>query len=249
VEDNVVFAPLAIAFAVTVVLVVWQRRARRSLVGFAQSIAQTNTSPREAVLAAAARVYALPPRSDPVFISSVLRPFGASPDAVIQCGACCSGKSRLLILALAELGICSYQITVYHQDGHAQHCLVEACIAKERLIVDPSYGIYYAAPDGRDVSLADLQNGVQFVHKPISADRPWGYPDDPYYDFDYRATKTANWTATPLRRFAYRALRAAFGSSVDRLRVPPLLEWPHHIAAVFALVGGTFVSLVLAAVA
>lgn len=244
-----VFAPLAIALAITLFLVAWQRLARRSLVVFAQSIGQSSSAPRDLVLAATGRVHALPPGSDPVFISPILRPFGASPDAVIQCGACCSGKSRLLILALAELGICSYQITVYHQDGHAQHCLVEACLGNERLIVDPSYGIFYAAPDGQDVSLAELQRGVPPVHKPVSADRPWGYPDNPYYDFDYRATKTANWTATALRRFVYRTLRAIFGTSIDRLRVPPVLEWPHHIAAVFALAGGTFLSLVSAALA
>lgn len=242
-------ALLIIVLAVAAGLLLQQRADRNRLAGFARAIAQPPRSKREIVLAATSRIHGLPSRPDPVFLSPLFKAMGATPGAVIQSGGCCSGKSRLLILTLAELGIRSYQITLYHQDGHAQHCLVETCLGKDRLIVDPSYGIYFATRGGDDLSLRDLQAGVTPVQLPVAPERKCGYPhDNPYYAFDYPASKTANWTSSPIRRIAYRLLHVASKGAVDRLRVPALLEWPQHIFIALAASLGLVAALILATV-
>lgn len=240
-------APLIIVLAAAVGLLLHQRADRFRLIGFARSIAPSPSSKREIVFAATSRIHGLPSRPDPVFLPTLFEAMGATPSAVIESGGCCSGKSRLLILTLAELGIRSYQITLYHQEGHAQHCLVETCLGKDRLIVDPSYGIYFAAPDGGNLSLRDLQAGVLPVQVPLVSDRRCGYPDDPYYAFDYPASKTANWTCSSIRRVVYRLLHLASKGGVDRLKVPATLEWPQHIFIALAASLGLLAALVLAA--
>jgi hypothetical protein len=198
---------------------------------------------RATVFRIARQIFDLPYSVDPVWISRILKPLGATPGAVIASGGCCSGKARLLILCLAERGIRAYQITLYHQAGHAQHCLVEAQINEERLLVDPSYGIYLADKQGLAVSLRDLQRGILPVQVPLSPGLTCGYPNNRYHAFDYALSKTANWTHSITRRTVYWVLRQVSRGSVDRMAVPAWLEWPQNIA----IVVGTLVLSVLAA--
>jgi hypothetical protein len=219
---------------VILALLLQRRWDRRRLRGFVFDIDRTRLDPHEVILDVARRCYALPFRRDPVFCSRVFGPLGATPSAVIQFGGCCSDRSRLLILALAELGIRAYQVTLYHRNGHAQHCLVEARLGGERLIVDPSYGFYYADSGGGSMGLRDLQRGRQPIYVPLLDGDACGYPKNSYYEFDFLASKTANWTKTATRRIVYRALRGLGGSAVDRLEVPAILEWPQHLFIVIA---------------
>ena len=126
---------------------------------FVDDLRPRSPGAHQLVLDVARRCFLLPYRRDPVFYPRLFGPLGATPSAVIRLGGCCSDRSRLLILALAQLGIRAYQITLYHRAGHAQHCLVEACIGDDHLIVDPSYGIYYRASNGGAIGLTDLQTG------------------------------------------------------------------------------------------
>ena len=68
----------------------------------------------------------------------------------------------------------------------------------------------------------------------LVADGTCGYPANGYYDFEYRLSKTANWTKTPLRRVVYRALSLLSRRRVDSLAVPALLEWPQHLFIIMA---------------
>jgi hypothetical protein len=212
----------------TAVLLLQRRRDLRRLREFVEDLRR---SPRSSalVLDVARQCFLLPYLRDPVFYPRLFGPLGATPSAVIRLGGCCSDRSRLLILALAELGIRAYQITLYHRAGHAQHCLVEACLGADTLIVDPSYGIYYVSSAGGPISLRDLQAGALPVYIPLMNDRACGYPTNAYYDFDFRTSKTANWTKTTSRRVVYRALRRLSRGAVDQLKVPALLEWPQHL--------------------
>lgn len=201
----------------------------RILTGFIRSVTVCGDM-RDAALAMAAACYRIPDHGpDPSFVPFM--PFiGASPGAVLERGGCCSGRSRLLILALARLGIPAFQITLYHANGNAQHCLVQAWIGADPLILDPSYGVSYAGRDGRPIGLADLQDGQvpRLVSLPgVESD---GYPRNSYYDFNYADTRTANWTASAARRVAYRTIRALIGQRADKLEVPELLEWPQYLA-------------------
>jgi len=222
--------PADLALTLVMLVLLLQRRwDRRRLRDFISDVDRTRLTPHQIILEVAKRCYMLPFRKDPVFCSRLFGPLGATPSAVIQLGGCCSDRSRLLILALAELQIRAYQVTLYHRAGHAQHCLVEVYLGDERLIVDPSYGFYYADPHGGSMSLKDLQLGKQPLYVPLLDGETCGYPANAYYDFDFRASKTANWTKTRARRIAYRALRSLSGGAVDRLEVPALLEWPQHL--------------------
>ena len=216
-------------------LMAQRRRDRRRLRWFVGDLAARRWSRRHVVLEVARRCYALPFRRNPVFCSPIFGPLGATPSAVIELGGCCSDRSRLLILALAELDIRAYQITLYHRAGHAQHCLVEAYLQDERLIVDPTYGFFYTDANGGSLSLQDLQAGKQPIYLALRASETCGYPANTYYDFDFRASKTANWTKSATRRVAYRALRRVWGSAADRLEVPAALEWPQHLFIVIAM--------------
>jgi hypothetical protein len=248
---------ILVALDVTLVVVaiglLLQRcRDLRRLRAFVQALHPLPLSPREAVLCLAKRCYLVPGRinDDPVFCAPLFGPLGATPSSVIRLGGCCSGRARLLILALAEFGIRAYQITLYHRTGNAQHCLVEACLDEGRLIVDPSYGIYYATANGDLITLRDLQAGSLPVYVPLISDRACGYPANSYYDFDFRASKMANWTKSLARRIAYSALHRLTNGAVDRLEVPAVLEWPQHlfiaVAAAYAAVVNAAAVLVFA---
>jgi hypothetical protein len=173
--------------------------------------------------------------SDPFYLSSILSPFGATPSAVIRHGGCCSGASRLYILCLSVLGLRANQITVYHRAGHAQHCLVEVHVPDGKLIADPVYGIYYTDDAGRVLSLEDLQEGVPVTCRSTPGTMQSGYPSNPYYDFDYTLTKTANWTMSWQRRLAYAVLWPLTSGSVDRMRLPVILEWPQALLGIVLL--------------
>jgi hypothetical protein len=82
------------------------------------------------------------------------------------------------------------------------------------------------------LALEDLQAGVPVICALLPGTTRSGYPHDDYYDFDFALTKTANWTMSWQRRLAYAALRAMVGGSVDRLRLPVILEWPQILLIV-----------------
>ena len=225
-----------ILVAVSLGLLVQRRRDLRRLRSFALGAHPIPLSQKELLLDVARRCYRLPAiRKDASFCSPLFAPFGATPSAVLRFGDCCSGRARLLILALHELGIRAYQITLYHRAGHAQHCLVEACLHDRRVIVDPTYGVYYEGPNGETVSLKELQRGIAPKYVPLFNDRVCGYPANDYYDFDFRLSKTANWTKSPLRKFAYTLLHKLTDGGIDRLEVPAVLEWPQHLFIALAL--------------
>jgi hypothetical protein len=151
-----------------------------------------------------------------------------------------------MILMLAELGIRARQITLYHRKGYAQHCLIEADLAGGPLIVDPAYGISLVGPTDAPFGLKQLQEGIAPRPCALVAGEQCGYPADDYYDFDYRLSKTANWTKNPLRRVVYYALSLLLPRGVDSLAVPTLLEWPQHILILFAGTGLVCVHLGIA---
>ena len=178
-------------------------------------------------------------RRDPLMpiVGSVL---GATPGAVLKHGGCCAGLSRLCIVSLAELGIRSRQITLYHRGTRkAQHCLVEVFPVGDTLIVDPVYGLYYEDSDGRGIGLASLQKGIVPIVYQCHSGAPGSYPPYPYYDFDFAATKTANWTKSRLRRVVYRLVHTATRGAIDTFRLPPWLEWPQLQFVVLITIAAT----------
>ena len=224
-----------VLIAVSLGLLVQRRRDLGRLRAFVHDVYPWPATQKEVVLNLTRRCYLLrDTRTDASFCPRLFGPLGATPSAVLRLGDCCSGRSRLLILALHEVGVRAYQITLYHRAGQAQHCLVEACLDGQRLIVDPGYGVYYEGPSGEPISLRHLQMGTPPKCVPLLDDPKCGYPSNQYYDFDFRASKTANWTKSRLRRVTYWVLRNITDGAVDRLQVPAFLEWPQHLFIVIA---------------
>lgn len=65
---------------------------------------------------------------------------------------------------------------------------------------------------------------------------PAEYPGNRYYEFDYRLSRTANWTVSTPRRHAYAALAYVTTGRIDEMRQPSFAEWPQLLLAV-ALTG------------
>jgi hypothetical protein len=222
--------------AVSLGLLVQRRRDLGRLRSFVHSIQPDSRSQKERLLELTRRCFRLPAiRKDACFCPRLFGPLGATPSAVLRFGDCCSGRARLLILGLNELDIRAHQITLYHRAGHAQHCLVEARLDDRRLIVDPTYGVYFEGPDGEPISLRELRQGITPAYVPLFDDGTCGYPADPYYDFDFIASKTANWTKSRLRAASYAVLHKLTRGAIDRLEVPALLEWPQHLFIAIAV--------------
>ena len=215
------------------------RRERRRVRAYLVSSGPTVHDPWEWALTLAASLGARhSARDDPFYLSPLLRALGGTASDLIAEGGCCSGLSRLYMVALEARGIRANQITVHHREGYAQHCLVEVHLPDGPACVDPLYGLHYTDASGRPLGLDDLQAGVPVHCRPIPGAPAPGYPDNDYYAFDYRLTRTANWTRSWPRRAAYAGLRAFWGERVDRMRVPQLLEWPQALLALL-LVGLT----------
>ena len=199
---------------------------------FVGSLGAFAEEPLGRALELAARIANRPrAEADPVYLSERLRSFGATGDAVIRKGGCCSGTSRLYMLALGALGLRANQITVYHQRGHAQHCLVEVHLPGGSAIIDPVYAVYYTDTNGGLVGLEQLQQGTATAFRPVPGANNPGYPDNDYYNFDLTLTKTANWTRSWPRRAAYALLVRASRGGVDRMRVPQFFESPQTLLA------------------
>lgn len=206
---------------------------RRQLHAYARSLALGERKERLATLRVAKGIWEIGAgHMDPFYLTPLLQPLGASPITVIWAGGCCSGLSRLLIASLHSLGIRSSQVTLYHAEGRAQHCLVEVDLSDGAMLVDPSYGLYYETEDGDPMGLEALQSGERPVLRWMSDGGRGSYPEGDYYRFAFTKTRTANWTKSRVRRAAYALLRRVSSGAIDRFRLHPLMEWPQVLLAV-----------------
>jgi hypothetical protein len=245
----------------TLVLLEMYRQRKLRIVRFARAATNGCSSELGAAFALARAIFSGVLRGpDPVFLTRMLIPLGASPASVLDEGGCCSGIHRLFITCLDAIGIRSAQITIYSQGPRAVHCLVQVETGATRVIIDVDYGVWLKHPAGGAIGLADLQAGVSptierfELHSQAhsvgeaEAPRPAGYPAHEYYQFDFSLTRTANWTKSPIRRSIYRALHCLTAGRVDCLLLPPILEWPEVLLAAavtaVALVGATAYALI-----
>jgi hypothetical protein len=195
-----------------------------------------NREPLEAVLALAGVIFQtqknMPCHSDQAFVPfPLISSLGATPASILRMGGCCSGITRLTIVSLDALGFKAGSITVCPASGEARHCLLEVSLPKHNLLIDPTYGFYYVNELGRAIELSDLQSGTRPAFVSLPGSNKNGYPSGSYYDFDYCKTKTANWTHSRVRQAVYRVLFFMTGGAIDRLKQPPVLEWPQIVLA------------------
>ncbi len=226
---------LALAVLTAVSLLSAHQLARRRLYRFTRHEVREHSGEDAAMLLAVRLNAIVKAGDDPYFVAPPLRFLGAAPGAVLKHGGCCSGMHRLYITALDTIGIPASQITLYHRNGMAQHCLAEVIIGGKPVIVDACYGVVYRTARGHPIGLEDLQRGAIPCFVPLGNGCGCGYPDNDYYNFNFRLTRTANWTKSRPRRAAYWLLNQLTSGGVDRLRLPALLEWPHILTLLMVL--------------
>jgi hypothetical protein len=209
------------------------RLEQRLIHTFALGATRGERNPGRAALALAAVIHQRIPRGkDHAFLGiEFLELIGATPGEVLRRGGCCSGLSRLYIIALRTLGIRAAQVTLYHESGVARHALVEVRIGTDRWIIDPTYGFHYVDDAGRPLGLAALRAGTAPHFRPLIEGGSRAYPCNEYYAFDYPRSKTANWTMTLGRRLTYPPLRLLTYGWIDTFRQPEFLEWPQLVLA------------------
>lgn len=240
--DLSAWAMLAIAY----------RLRRAHIRQFARAVTKGAVSQREAVFELARALFLnIKNAPDPTFLTRFLAPLGPSPIAVLKQGGCCSGVNRLFIVSLDAIDIRAVQIAVY--GPHLPHCLAQVALTSGPLMIDADYGVWYRHPNGGALGINDLRTGVQpvivpfvdlQVRQPGRHVRP-GYPNVPYYDFDFRLTRTFNWTKSGIRRATYRLLQRATRGRVNTFTLPPICEWPEILLAMgffFAFVIFLFVA-------
>lgn len=247
----------AAAIAALILLGLYHFR-RVRVAQFARRATSGINCPREAAFVLGRTIFSGVGRrhKDPVFVSRLLRPLGASPLAVLEHGGCCSGLHRLYITALDTLGIRSAQITVMRRvDPAHAHCLVQVAIGDTDFIIDVDYGVWLHRPDGGPMGLIDLQRGVTPVIEPFvfgavapyagsTRTRAPGFPTVDYYRFDYELSCTANWAESALRRLVYAVMKPLTRGWIDRMLLPASLEWPELLLA-FALCASALLVIVL----
>lgn len=246
---------LCAALALSATLVIAYRLRQARIRQFARAVTQGALSQRDAVFDLGRTLFLeVKEGPDPTFLTRFLASFGPSPIAVLKRGGCCSGIHRLFIASLDAIHIRAAQITVY--GPVAPHCLAQVALSSGPLMIDVDYGVWYRHPNGGALGINDLRSGVTPVIEPFIDPqlrrvgrhvRP-GYPKCPYYDFDFQATRTANWTKTRGRRATYWLLRYVTQGRVNTFLMPPICEWPEIlVAAVLFVVGVTFFVAELAA--
>ncbi|MBL8039517.1 MAG: hypothetical protein JNN16_18655 [Nitrospira sp.] len=212
---------------------------RECIKDFAKKAVRKHKDPLARVLALAGFIYynlSGKARTDPYFIPIPLfNNLGGTPGSILKKGGCCSGLTRLTIVALKTLGIDAGSITLCLPSGQAQHCLLEVTLPTQNVLIDPTYGLYFVDELGRGMGLTKLQSGARpsFARLPYSIQT--SYPENKYYEFDYRKTKTANWTKSRLRRILYRILVCATNGTIDQIKQPAFLEWPQFVLAAFGV--------------
>lgn len=233
-------------FGVFALALLWMYRQRRLYIArFARGAIRGCHSDLDAAFALGRAIFSSVKRGpDPVFLTRILAPLGASPTSVLEEGGCCSGIHRLFITCLDAIGIRAAQVTLYRAGPEAAHCLAQVETATGRFIIDVDYGIWLKHPSGGPIGLAELRAGVSPIIERFVLDsqahavggaeppRSAGYPNHKYYHFDFILTRTANWTKSPIRRSLYGALHRLTKGRVDCLLLPPILEWPEVLLAI-----------------
>jgi hypothetical protein len=228
-------------FAIALLCVYRMRRLR--IAKFARSATQGSQSQRDAAFALGRVIFGGVKRGrDPAFLTPLLAPLGGSPTRILEKGGCCSGVHRLFIASLETIGIRAAQIVVYRRADDAAHCLTQVRVDNADILIDVDYGVWLRHPDGGLLDLAGMRSGLMPTVERFVLDRqaPYvdsartrsaGYPDGEYYRFDYRLTRTLNWTKSRLRRALYAILHPLTRGRVDCVLLPPVLEWPEVLLA------------------
>ena len=109
-------------------------------------------------------------------------------------------------------------------------------VSLKRLLGLPTYvdliqlmGSTIGAMQGLLLNFTSLREGQRPSFACLPGSTQNKYPQNDYYNFDYKNTKTANWTMSRLRKATYLVLHCVTMGGIDHVKQPSILEWPQLI--------------------
>jgi len=171
--------------------------------------------------------------SNKFFLASIFRFLRPTPRQVAESGGSCSDRSRLIVALLRLRGIRASKWAIYSPDLVPCHAVVEVEIESGKMVVDPSFGLWFPRPAGGYYGVEDLRNHPEVLtHRiqellangnPTSLGNLKFYPLDKYV---FTHARTINWDKNWVSRVLYRLLHGLIGAKVDQTSRPAWAEQP-----------------------
>lgn len=171
--------------------------------------------------------------NDKFFLASVFRFLRPTPRQVAELGGCCSDRCRLIVVLLRLRGIRASKWAIYSPDLVPCHAVVELEAEGGKMVVDPSYGLWFPRPEGGYYGVEQLRNHPELLPRriqelranvnPIGLANLASYPLDKY---TFTHARTMNWDKIWVSRLLYRLLYRAIGARVNKAFRPAWAEQP-----------------------
>ncbi len=172
-------------------------------------------------------------QSDKFFLASILRFLRPTPRQVAEWGGSCSDRSRLIVALLRLRGIGASKWAIYSPDLVPCHAVVEVATEGGKMVVDPSFGLWFPRPDGGYYGVEDLRNHSEIltrrIEELIARGNPSGLGNLEFYPLDkyiFTHARTINWDKNWGSRLLYRLLHGVIGTKVNGTLRPAWAEQP-----------------------
>ena len=171
--------------------------------------------------------------NDEFFLASVFRFLRPTPRQVSELGGCCSDRCRLIVVLLGLRGIRASKWAIYSPDLVPCHAVVELEAESGKMVVDPSYGLWFPRPDGGYYGVEQLRNHPEILPQRIQELRAKGNPmglanlaSYPLDEYTFTHARTMNWDKIWVSRMLYRLLYRVMGARVNKAFRPAWAEQP-----------------------
>jgi len=171
--------------------------------------------------------------NDKFFLAPVFRFLRPTPRQVAESGGCCSDLCRLIVVLLRLRGIWASKWAIYSPDLVPCHAVVELEAEGGKMVVDPSFGLWFPRPDGGYYGVEQLRNHPEILPRRIQELRAKGNPiglanlaSYPLDEYAFTHARTMNWDKIWVSRLLYRLLYRVMGATVNKVFRPAWAEQP-----------------------
>jgi hypothetical protein len=226
----VILAVLALQFRALILY----RRDQRFLRELIDRIASHALPPSEQVKCIVASLGDKPfEHSNKFFLASIFRFLRPTPRQVAESGGSCSDRSRLIVALLHLRGIGASKWAIYSPDQVPCHAVVEVETESGKMVVDPSFGLWFPRPGGGYYGVEDLRKHpellLQRIQELLAKGSLKGLGNLEFYPLDkyvFTHARTINWDKNWLSRLLYRLLHRVMGTKVNETSRPAWAEQP-----------------------
>jgi hypothetical protein len=167
------------------------------------------------------------------FLASIFQFLRPTPRQVADSGGTCSDRCRLIVVLLGLRGIGASKWAIYSPDLVPCHAVVEVETEDGKMIVDPSFGLWFPRPDGGYYGVEDLRRDpgilTQRIQELLAKGNPDGLGNLEFYPLDkyiFTYARTINWDKNWGSRLLYDLLHGVMGSRVNGTLRPAWAEQP-----------------------